>query len=760
MMNDSLKKDFINFETVYFRSNLNNNNFYSLLDDSRVNIFIISSLKEKHLHDPMLDKKFKKNINELSGLFLIEKIDFSVFVHFKCEKDILYGYMLLFLLKVFSLRIKNSKFHKIETEKFSIKDFFADRNDFINTFSEYLFKLFLFNEIIYDKNFLFNKNFLRIFSFRFIELCVKKEFVSLKDIKTLKRHYKILKFNLFFVPFIPEIIFYTEQFNIYIRFEIDPYIYNVHFSSIFSVMKQATYSNSTFKIPSDQLNVLTQRNVYIDKNLLLISYNLLLENYKLKTSTDLLDLLSKISLKITNFIIEGDLESLKIYHSRLNEILTLIRIQTVLNGDFENKKLFLPFMLCFRGRVYELGNLSFTFYKEFRFCMYSGIYDKEVEIFHPINSQINNTIDEQFHFLKNYDWFSKLTLIRKRSCIWLFISLGVMKKTELGKKVHISSFLLKGLEMWDTRMENHFTDIFQKIEWNYLLFLIDELISSKILKKWIFWKDATASCFQHLLLILGERDENSYKICNLNSTEYWYDPYSYLISDFFEKRKDSLKSLNLSNEKLLLDESKFFFIFSRKRLKKVIMTESYGAGFKKLSSYFYLDLDLNEFSLTEQKEIKEAWGEFFNYLSNENVLFAQSSKAINKSFADNNLTIVSNPDGTKVDYSCFIIQITQNEIYIDKQRHTYQTRSITTNFDNEQFNTSLRANFVQSRDAVLARKYIIYTKMWTVHDCFSIDILNITYMIAVINELMNGEFFDLKINIKDKKIIYSIFIIL
>jgi hypothetical protein len=72
----------------------------------------------------------------------------------------------------------------------------------------------------------------------------------------------------------------------------------------------------------------------------------------------------------------------------------------------------------------------------------------------------------------------------------------------------------------------------------------------------------------------------------------------------------------------------------------------------------------------------------------------------------------------------------------------------------------LRANFVQARDATLARKYITYTKMWTVHDCFSIDFLNITYMLSVVNELMNGEFYDLKINLKEKKPIYSIFIII
>jgi hypothetical protein len=141
------------------------------------------------------------------------------------------------------------------------------------------------------------------------------------------------------------------------------------------------------------------------------------------------------------------------------------------------------------------------------------------------------------------------------------------------------------------------------------------------------------------------------------------------------------------------------------------MTESYGAGFKKLSSYFFLNLNLNEFSVNEKTEISKLWLSFFDYLSNENVLFSQSSKAIIHAFEKNKKLSIANPDNTEVDYSCFVIQITQNELYVNKKRHTYQTKNVTTDFDKNQFAVSVRANFVQTRDAVIARKYIIYTKM-------------------------------------------------
>jgi hypothetical protein len=70
--------------------------------------------------------------------------------------------------------------------------------------------------------------------------------------------------------------------------------------------------------------------------------------------------------------------------------------------DFDDKKLYLPFMFCFRGRLYELSNLSFTFYKEFRYCAYSGVYENENELFHPISSQINSTIDDHFYLFKKF----------------------------------------------------------------------------------------------------------------------------------------------------------------------------------------------------------------------------------------------------------------------------------------------------------------------------------------------------------------------
>lgn len=185
----------------------------------------------------------------------------------------------------------------------------------------------------------------------------------------------------------------------------------------------------------------------------------------------------------------------------------------------------------------------------------------------------------------------------------------------------------------------------------------------------------------------------------------------YLITDFFDKRREAFEKNPETSAARIDSDNRYRAIFSRKRLKRVIMTESYGAGFKKLSSYFYLNIDLADFSAEDRMALDILWTAFFKYLSNENVLFAQSSKAIVKGFKEKNIAVITNPDSTGVDYSCFVIRVTQGEYYVNGIRHTYRTREITPDFDKAQFETSLRANFVQTQDAVLARRYILSTRM-------------------------------------------------
>lgn len=761
-MDNDFKLEFIRFEKCYFNcQNFDDNNFYDILNDKEVQDFLVLYFLNNPVLDENLDGKLKKDFYKLCSLIKKKKLDFKNFNYLKSEKDILNAYLGLFLLKVFSLKLRKKKNDK-DSLNFSLREFFFDRNDFINAFSDLLLKFFIFNEIKHRVPYFFTKDSLRVFSLRFVELCVKKNIITVNDLKMQNRHYKILEFRLFVIPYSPHIMLYTEKFDSYVRSNTEFYSYNYHFSSLFEVTKKARYSDSRFKIPVEQLVVLYERYTYIDRTLLEKSWSLLLADESLTVDSDLEELYQECSKKIEMFVQENDLGSLKFFSAKLSKLLTLIRIKKILSLNFDNKKLYYPFMFCFRGRIYELSDLSFTFYKEFRYCLYGGVYEEgeESEKFHFLNSKITEVIDSQFVHFEKFIWFKNLTLIKKRACVWIFVSIGAIKKTTLGIEIHISVFIKKGLELWELGNAVPFDDVYDKIEFNYFLHLIKELQSSNSLKKWIFWKDAPASCFQHLLMILGPGTEDSYKICNLDSCDTYYDPYGYLIDDFFKNKKEDIKAKIFKGMDSELSDSVYNEIFNRKRLKKIFMTESYGAGYQKLTSFFLLDLNFDNYEKTEKSSIMLVWKELFGYITSENILFAKSSKQITKHFVENDLRIVVNPDGTEVDYSCFKIVMVQVEAYIEKKRHTLQKRHITLDFDDAKFRTSLRANFVHTRDALLARRYVLSTGMWSVHDCFSMDFLNITYMVAIANDLFNGDYYDIAIREGEKKTTFGIFFIL
>jgi hypothetical protein len=415
--NNSVKFEFYQFEKLFFgNESFANNNFFALLDCYEVENLFVSFLETNPLKNDELDKLFKKDILELISYLQTKKINFANFLYFKSEFDVLTAYLLLFLIKAFATKSK-FKQHDHDFSSFSARELLFDRNDFINVFSDFLFKFFFLHEIRSKTRFLFSKENLRKFVFRFVDLCVKNELIMIRDVRVANRSYKLLSFTQFSIPSIPHIVFYTNEFNYYVRSETEFYAYNSHFSSVVEITKQAKYSNAHFKIPTEQVSALFERALYIDRDLLNVNFNYLLKDQKLHRDSNLLKESDFLSKKIEKFTIEEDLGSLQYYHSKMSKLLTLIRIKTVLSMSFDDTKLHLPFMFCFRGRIYELSDLSFTFYKEFRFCMYSGLYDKEEEVFHPISAHILITLRKQFSLLENLEWFSQLAEIRKFACV-------------------------------------------------------------------------------------------------------------------------------------------------------------------------------------------------------------------------------------------------------------------------------------------------------------------------------------------------------
>lgn len=195
-------------------------------------------------------------------------------------------------------------------------------------------------------------------------------------------------------------------------------------------------------------------------------------------------------------------------------------------------------------------------------------------------------------------------------------------------------------------------------------------------------------------------------------------------------------------------------------MKKTIMTEAYGISFIVAKLNFFKEKNFKK-ELTEEefKELEKTFKDFFIYLKTNPLLFKESPvKIINSIVNEDNFNIILN-NGECANLVYFKPKIIQKSYYINTQRHTKKTQILTTNVDKITMRRAIRANYVQLQESAVARYVGMKTHSPIVHDCFSIDYLNVPFIISLVNEAMNINFHDLKIN-KDNFEFFSIFIIL
>jgi hypothetical protein len=98
------------------------------------------------------------------------------------------------------------------------------------------------------------------------------------------------------------------------------------------------------------------------------------------------------------------------------------------------------------------------------------------------------------------------------------ISIGEIYKNEIGEQVKMEDFIKKAIKKIENKEKNNNLDYEKKMKMDYYTKIIKE-IENKIYKKRLISKDATASVFQHLIKILGPKDDNSLKYCNMDSND-------------------------------------------------------------------------------------------------------------------------------------------------------------------------------------------------------------------------------------------------
>lgn len=718
------EKDFYKFMKLY------ENDILKIFENIKNEFDVINNVYFSNIIKYL--KNFNLNFNEL----------------IKKEEDYLLIMFSSFIIKAFASfeELKNNNNNNEFTENYSNITFESDK--IINNIIKNIKNLVIWFEIFYNKN-MISKNKITWDSTK-IRLGIFKIIIILKNknIINFTKKWKNGKSLIFYTINIEEknfifINLFEEQFEIYEKNEKEIYLYIDHFTNIFELLKENIYSGEkiNININSDFFKNLLLIRAKIDYNFLNFFFEIKLKKLKyfkenLKEDYNLLINYIKKAIK------DDDEKSLSIYSQKLSEILDLIRINEIIKRG-KDVFYYFPAGLCFRGRTYFSSSISFTFYKEIRCCLFVGTYENNFELpFHPLNKKIKDKLNEftyKLENLKNFNFTKKNDLI-KHSILWILISIAEIKKSQLGQIVSIEKFLNYSIKVLNNEIDITFSDEYDEFKFYTLKQTLIEIDKNIYIKRLIS-KDATASCFQHLIKILGHDEIQSLKQCNLDSEDTWYDPYSFILEKWKNKINDK-NQLELINK-----------YFTRSSIKKSIMTIQYGAKLNTCWKYFIKDIQ-NE----DTTEIKEIFKQFYKYIDENVGLLKEKSENITKEL--NKLDFkIKLTDSTEINLKYFNSSAKQIKITLNNKRYTKQEYVIMKTVNNKKIKTASRANYIHIHDAAIIRYVISIKPILTIHDCFLIDYISITYLLSIVNEAMNKKFHNLGIN-KNEKEIYSIFIII
>lgn len=606
---------------------------------------------------------------------------------------------------------------------------------------------------------------------------------NLYRIFTILLHHGIIKKEIIFVKWLKakKICFWTDNFNWikilkihtksleYIKIKNNSILLGEHYSFCWELFIPNKNNDSVFELKKDDvIRIMSKEFTNIDfchfREIVDLYFNEHGLN-KISLNLDYFSYLKEYRLAIK----QNNLNLVSLLGKKLSIYQKAIELETILNTPFnENEKFFLPWNYDFRGRTYYLSDISFTFHKEFRWCMYKEHY-KTIDDFKPLwhifNTRIFKKLNEFVDELKNLNiLINNDSIYLKQAIIWMLISLGEVNKTKLGKKIHILTFIREGIKIFNQK--DQLIKMFNyddKLKILTIIKIINEFskdINEGWIKKRLVSKDAPASVFQHLVLNFGWKEEETLKIVNLRSEDTWYDIYSILIDDW-KKTK-----INLSR-----DDYQILNLFTRKSLKKIIMTSNYGVGYKSAETYFKNELSVFQKSETEKEKenfnkfLNDNWRkieifleDFFNFLSNLLIVKNNPNDIIDYILSNDGFLMLSD---ALIDLNYYEKEKYTVDIQYEAKRYTKLFSTISNEKNFNKFKIAARANYIHSLDAALTRWIIAQYGIFTIHDCFLVDPANITYLVSLVNEGMGLKFDSYNKENRDFNIeIFSIFIVI
>lgn len=732
-------EDLILFEKKHLKSFKTNDekieNYYKIFEQSDFKEFLMKSFHTLQTAQSK-DIFFQKELKRLTTYFDFN-VNFSNFTVVRSASDLIILYLSFFITKSFWLidcKDEKSIFHYSDLKANNIQNDLENFLRFVKVILNEQNKYRSNNELVNSKN---QKN--RKLAQYLLNKLLEKKLINAYNLKNNFKNKKIFSLDQenFIKPF-P--IIHESPFD-YFNKDGDKFIYSNHYSEVYCIFRKNSESGAIFETQDDSsISKLCQENYYLDINLLEILFLKMLKKLNIRLE-DIEINHNRLIKKLKNCKNTNELE-IKSLSQTLSNYNTLYLIKKLLDLKSNLKtnfiKIYLPFLFDFRSRFYYLSDLSPTFNKIFRYCLHFGEYETFTTREHFLLSNVNEIIDKKIYFL---DMLKKQNLSNKelsikRACIWYLISIGEVFKTtypdQVENGVHIDNFIKKGVDVLNIGSDS-FKDL-DKDDYMKIIFteyVMNEISSGLLIKRPIS-KDATASCFQHSIKLLGFSSENALKWCNLSSKDRWYDTYIYIINTF--KKEIKLKHLKLND---------FDNLFNRK-LKRIIMTQNYSAKEKKCWEYFLDAVDLSKFNEKEKNEINDIFKKFYIFLENNNSLLMYSPQTLTDYFLKGEKIIKFSDSTVNLTYNK--IKSTQKEVKFEKKRFTYSDKIILKEENLVKMKSSIKPNYIHSLDGYLAFWIKKHDKIITIHDCFIIDYLHTSYLIAKLNEGMRLFFHDIKLD--------------
>jgi hypothetical protein len=609
------------------------------------------------------------------------------------------------------------------------KDIWYERHKCITNFIGLLNNFYLYYSKDSEHLIIKTTNLKKI-SLILFELLVNNGLIKTFKANKKKKQFIRYKLNLQNLELILNYKIYINE-PVLIQYRDNLYFVGVHFFSMDPVFKENIRSDKKFKLTDIEfVEKIKKLKYYIDWTFYDNICNLIAKHYHCNKNT----LFEEFLEAIPNIQILRSQKNIQIVFS---EFLIIVQFLQLKKNLQKYNFFYFSYSFDFRGRLYPNSTISHIGPIIYRCLYYYGYYtETELE-----KIKLQSLSDDVLSLLKQSIIWQKFQNLSNENKIHLeyvyriLFEIGKIFKNDFlelyNGRLNVTDFLTIGDNKFKQFFEGIITNISleENIQLHLYLNVLENLNDNKY-KKQPIYKDATASSIQLLAIVLGVKNNTILEVCNLQSNCYWYDPYYYIIEEF--KKTNPIPTHIIK-------------FFKRKYLKKTIMTYNYSITYLTALKDF---LEVCSYTEKEELDLIINFKNFFKYLTSvfeEGHFYAEPSTTLIQKFKQslrvfNKLTFYTN-DFSEICLEYYKVKKIRADRIVEGRRVTIQFDELSDELDEIKSLRALRANLIHCLDASYLRLVINnYRAIYTVHDSFGVEILDVDNFTEIANTSINNVF--------------------